>query len=178
MYYIRTFSPVVQTHLWFLKHCRVGCWCESLVQTHCSRTFQVLNYKTPGSSLELSWLQCGLVSLYLFIPQPWNAFHSISKNVLLVKQWDGDSVLQKGKKEWLAAVAVVKGLTVDVVVVIAQAGLKGQLYFDKMDQGVVNRSRVYRRELNSNLYTGDVKTVGHISLLFYCFYPAVSSGQF
>ena len=56
-------------------------------------------------------------------------------------------------------------------VIIAQAGLKGQLYFDEMDQGVVNRSRVYGRELNSNLHTGDVETTGNISLLFYCFLP-------
>lgn len=63
-------------------------------------------------------------------------------------------------------------------VAIAQAGLKGQLYFDEMDQGGVNTSRVHGREPNSSFYTGDSETVGGISLLFYCFYPAISSGQF
>lgn len=57
---------------------------------------------------------------------------------------------------------------------IAQAGLKGQTYFGEMDQEGVNRSRVHGRKPISSLYTGDIETIGGTSLLFYCFYLAVS----
>lgn len=51
-----------------------------------------------------------------------------------MEQWVGHEMLQKGKSEWTAAMAVPEGPMVDMVGSRYPGQPEGQLYFDEVDQ--------------------------------------------